>query len=56
VAGQVSETNRLVEKLTAEMLIPEDGEDERRKASEYCSNSMTLCMKDGAFSALMKVK
>jgi len=35
IVGQVFETNRRVEKLTAEMLIPEDGDDERRKASEY---------------------
>jgi len=35
MSGQVFETNRRVEKLTAEMLILEDGEDKRRKASEY---------------------
>ena len=35
VAGQVFEINRRVEKLTAEMLILEDGGDEGRNASEY---------------------
>jgi hypothetical protein len=33
--GQAFESNRHLEKITAEMLIPEDGDDERRKASEY---------------------
>jgi hypothetical protein len=35
IFGQVFETNLRVEKLIAEKLILGDGEDERRKASEY---------------------
>ena len=34
VVGQLFETDWCIEKLTAEMLIPEDGDDEQRKASE----------------------
>jgi len=38
------------QKLTAEIVFPEDGAGEQRKASEYYSNSVTVCMKDSAMS------
>jgi len=43
--------------LTVEMLLPEDGTDDLRNASEYKSNSVTWCMKETALIiVLMKAK
>ena len=42
---------RLFEKLPVEMTLPEDGDDERRNASECQSNSVPWCVKGGELSA-----
>ena len=40
-----------------EKALPEDDADERRNASEYCSDSLTWCVKNGTLSVgLTKIK
>lgn len=44
-------------KVNAEMVFPKSGADERQNASDYLSNTLTWCMKDGALSVdLIKAK
>jgi hypothetical protein len=47
--GQMSETSKWVDKLTVKAL-PEDGDKERRNASEYESYSVTWCVKNSALN------
>jgi len=55
--GQLFETIWRVKKLTVELVLPEDGANERQNVSEYKSNSVSWCTKDSALSdGLMKAK
>jgi len=50
VVGELLETIWRTEKLTVEMALPEERVDERRNASECCSNSLTWLTENGAFT------
>ena len=55
--GQLFETFWHVRNLTVEVVLFEDGADERRNASVYESDSVTWCMKDdGLGVCLLKAK
>jgi hypothetical protein len=50
---QLLETILCVEKLTAEMALPEYGVDKHQNTSDYWLNNVTWYMKDGALSEVL---